>query len=55
MIRFLKDEHALKFLKSNKFIFNRSFIVYGNKDNLAVTQQQIQDRITDEQGIIKKA
>ena len=28
-VRFVKEEHAIKFVNSKKPIFNRSFIVYG--------------------------
>lgn len=42
-------------MKSNKIIFNRSYIVYGENEYLTVTQQQVNDRINDELGNVKKA
>lgn len=55
VIKFVKEEHAAKFFKSNKIIFNRSYIVYGENEYINVTPQQIQDRINDELGNVKKA
>ena len=55
MIKFVKEEHAAKFVKSNKIIFNRSYIIYGESEYLTVNQQLIQDRLNDELGNVKKA
>lgn len=37
MVRFIKEEHALRFINSKKAIFNRSFIVYSLNSNEAIS------------------
>ena len=53
-IRFAKEEDSIKFINSNKAIFNRSFITYSLNEKDLVPLELIKERENDESGKIKK-
>ena len=44
IVRFIKEEHAVKFVNSNKAIFNRSFITYSLSDKDTVPPELLRER-----------
>jgi hypothetical protein len=44
VVRFIKEEHAIKFVNSKKAIFNRSFITYSLTDKEAVPAELVRER-----------
>ncbi len=43
-VRFVKEEHATKFVNSNKAIFNRSFITYSLNEKDTVSADLVRER-----------
>jgi hypothetical protein len=54
VVRFIKEENALRFINSKKPIFNRSFISYSLNEKDAVSAELIKERENDEAGKTKK-
>ena len=54
MVRFVKEENALRFINSKKAIFNRSFIIYSLNEKEVVSPEFIKERENEEAGKIKK-
>jgi hypothetical protein len=44
MVKFIKEECALRFVNSKKDIFNRSFIVYSLNDKEVVPEQLLLEK-----------
>lgn len=44
VVRFTKEETALRFINSKKAIFNRSFITYSLNDKEAVAPELVKER-----------
>ena len=44
MARFVKEEHAMKFVNSKKAIFNRGFITYSLSDKETVPAELVRER-----------
>lgn len=54
MVRFIKEEHAMRFVNSKKAIFNRGFITYSLSDKEKVDPELTKERENEEAGKVKK-
>lgn len=47
MVRFVKEENAMRFVNSGKAILNRTFITYGFNEKEEVSAELVRERIND--------
>jgi hypothetical protein len=55
VVRYSREEDAIKFVNSKTSILNRSFIIYSLTENQPVPPELVKERENDEAGIIKKS